>query len=85
MADVNAPEIFSPQCRAEEARGNRAKLRLQALLNAGPFEVRRESRDEDIFGRKLRTVYRNGRSLGDALVAEGLAHRWAGFKQSWCG
>jgi len=28
-------------------------------------------RDEDRYGRKLRVVVRNGRSLGDQLVSEG--------------
>ena len=33
-------------------------------------------RDEDRYGRKLRVVVRNGRSLGDQLVSEGLARTW---------
>jgi endonuclease YncB( thermonuclease family) len=42
-------------------------------------------RDADRYGRKLRVVTRNGRSLGDILVAEGLARRWDGRRRSWCG
>jgi endonuclease YncB( thermonuclease family) len=37
------------------------------------------------YGRKLRILVRNGRSLGDTLVAEGLARRWDGARRSWCG
>jgi endonuclease YncB( thermonuclease family) len=42
------------------------------------------ARDEDAYGRKLRVLERNGRSLGMVLVEEGLAHRWRGYKESWC-
>jgi endonuclease YncB( thermonuclease family) len=57
---------------------------LQALLNAGPFTLVAATRDQDQYGRKLRTVSRGGRSLGDVLVAEGLARRWNGPRGSWC-
>jgi endonuclease YncB( thermonuclease family) len=33
-------------------------------------------RDEDKYGRKLRTVTRAGHSLGDTLIDEGLARHW---------
>lgn len=85
IADINTPEIASPQCAAERRLGERATLRLQALLEAGPFEVRAGPRDEDRYGRKLRTFHREGRSLGDILVDEGLAHPWNGRRESWCG
>jgi endonuclease YncB( thermonuclease family) len=38
-----------------------------------------------MYGRKLRVISRNGRSVADALVAEGLARRWDGARRSWCG
>lgn len=85
IADINTPETSSPQCAAEAKLGKAAKLRLRSLLNSGPFELRRGTRDEDRYGRKLRTVHRNGRSLGATLVAEGLAHAWNGRQESWCG
>jgi micrococcal nuclease len=47
--------------------------------------VRSGLRDEDRYGRKLRTIERDGRSLGDVLVAEGLARPWDGARRSWCG
>jgi endonuclease YncB( thermonuclease family) len=85
IADINTPETSSPECRHEAVLGARAKQRLQALVNAGPFEVRRSGdRDRDQYGRALRTLHRNGRSLGEVLVAEGLAHRWEGYRRSWC-
>ena len=85
LADIDTPEVFSPKCASEAALGRQATERLLALINAGPFEVVPGSRDEDRYGRKLRTIERNGRSLGDALIAEGLARPWDGARRSWCG
>ena len=52
----------------------RAKYRMRELLNQGPFVLKTTyGRDEDTYGRKLRTISRDGRSLGDVLVDEGLA------------
>ena len=84
IADIDTPEIAQAQCAAEKALGDRATRRLADLLNAGPFTLRPADRDEDRYGRKLRVVYRDGASLGDSLVAEGLAHRWDGGKHPWC-
>jgi endonuclease YncB( thermonuclease family) len=85
IADINTPELSSPACAAERRLGERATLRLQSLLEAGPFELRAQGRDADRYGRKLRILVRNGRSLGEVLVAEGLAHPWNGGRESWCG
>jgi endonuclease YncB( thermonuclease family) len=86
LADIDAPEIFSPKCASEAARGQRATQRLLELMNAGPFQVVRSGgRDEDRYGRKLRTIERAGRSVGATLVAEGLARPWDGARRSWCG
>lgn len=85
IADIDTPEISSPSCDAEYALGIRARNRLAELLNGGSFELRRVgSRDADQYGRKLRVVVRGGQSLGDRLVAEGLARTWTGRKESWC-
>jgi len=85
IADIDTPEIGEPRCAGEKELGEQAKNRLQSLLNAGAFGLKAGLRDEDKYGRKLREVYRGGQSLGAQLVDEGLAHRWVGFKQSWCG
>jgi micrococcal nuclease len=84
MADIDAPELSPPRCANELQRGEAAKQRLQALLNAGPFSLEYGSRDADRYGRKLRVVIRNGRSLGAALVEEELARRWDGSRRPWC-
>ena len=85
LEDIDAPETSSPRCASEAARGRQATERLLALLNAGAFEVVAGDRDEDRYGRKLRVIARGGRSLGDTLVAEGLARPWDGARRSWCG
>lgn len=84
VADIDAPETHPPRCAREADLGDRATRRLSELLGAGPFELVRFDRDTDRYGRKLRVVMRNGRSLGDRLVAEGLARTWTGRRQPWC-
>lgn len=84
IADIDTPEIFSPACPAEKERGEIATWRMLALLNAGPFKLARGERDRDRYGRKLRVILRENRSLGEILVAEGLAERWGGSKIDWC-
>jgi endonuclease YncB( thermonuclease family) len=86
LEDIDAPETYQYKCESELALGKRATNRLLELINSGPFEiVKRGGREEDRYGRKLRTVERSGRSLGEILVAEGLARRWDGTRRSWCG
>ncbi len=84
IADINTPEVSSPQCSHEAALGRRATERLRELLSAAPFALVRDGRDEDRYGRKLRVAMRDGHSLGAQLVAEGLAHEWEGHRRSWC-
>jgi len=84
IADIDTPEVRG-ECRDETERAARATARMRALLAAGPFELRRTgTRDEDVYGRKLRIVTRDGRSLGQTLVEEGLARRWSGHREPWC-
>lgn len=85
LADIDAPEVGRPQCASEEALGQAATARLAALLNEGPFEMEAPSRRAiDPYGRALRTLSRDGRSLGAQLVDEGLARPWRGRRASWC-
>jgi endonuclease YncB( thermonuclease family) len=85
VADIDAPETHPSRC-AEEARlGEAATLRLRALLSAGPVVLMVPKRATDGYGRALRIVTRDGRSLGGQLVAEGLARRWKGRREPWCG
>src|SRR3546814_12312708 len=81
VADIDAPETHPSRC-AEEARlGKAATERLRALLDAGPVTLVTADRDVDRYGRKLRIVERDGRSLGAVLVREGLAREWGGRRE----
>ncbi|WP_259672325.1 thermonuclease family protein [Rhizobium sp. NLR22b] len=84
IADIDTPELSPPRCEAERIKGEAAKARLLALLNAGTFSLSAGLRDEDKYGRKLRTVTRSGRSLGETLIDEKLARRWDGGRHPWC-
>ena len=86
IADLDTPEVSKPGCANEAMMGRRATLRLQALLNAGPFslEPNPEGRSEDTYGRSLMLVTRGGASLGAVLVDEGLAEQWGGPRRDWC-
>jgi micrococcal nuclease len=83
IADIDTPELQA-RCPAEARLAAAARDRLGGLLAAGVFELRRLGRDRDRYGRLLRVVKRDGRSIGDALVAEGLARTWSGRREPWC-
>lgn len=84
IADIDAPELSPPRCEFERAKGEAAKKRLLALLNGGKFSITSTGRDHDRFGRDLRIITRNGRSIGTVLVEENHARRWDGGRRPWC-
>ena len=86
IADINTPETGTPGCPQEAQLGARATVRLTELLNEAPFALapNPDGRDEDRYVRKLRLITRDGESLGDRLVDEGLAHPWRGYREDWC-
>lgn len=84
IADIDAPETHPSRCADEARLGTAATDRLQVLLNMGPVDLATADRDTDRYGRKLRIVRRDGRSIGAILVDEGLARRWGGSRQPWC-
>ena len=85
VADIDTPEIGSPKCDYEYDLGMRATYRFRDLLNEGPFSVEGiGNRDTDRYGRQLRVITRNGQSIGDMLVSEGLARTWTGRREPWC-
>jgi endonuclease YncB( thermonuclease family) len=57
---------------------------LRQLLNGGAVSLEAIDRDEDRYGRKLRIVLVDGRSVGGTLVEEGLARWYAGAHKPWC-
>lgn len=86
IVDFNAPKVSQPQCAREREFGHKATRRLVDLLDQGPFELvpAPDGRDEDRYGRNLRIVQRDGHSIGDTLIAEGLAYSWRGQREPWC-
>jgi len=82
---IDAPHIMKPRCPAEAELGRRSADGLRDLLNAGQFEmVAHRLQQQDRSGRSLMLIRRNGKSIGRQLVHEDLAHRYTGFKMSWC-
>lgn len=86
LVGFDTPEISNPGCANERRLGEKAKLRLRDLLNAGAFslEPNPEGRSEDRYGRKLLVVSRGGENMGDVLLDEGLAERRGGQRNVWC-
>ena len=85
LSDINAPELSEPDCDYELGLAEKATDRMLGLLNQGRFSlVPLPDRDVDVYGRKLRAIMRGGKSLGEVLVAEGLAEKWVGFRRDWC-
>ena len=85
IADIDTPEIGEAKCQSEHDRGILARDRLAGLLNEGKFDViPGGGRNEDQYGRKLRVLTRDGLSLGNVLVSEGIARTWSGQREPWC-
>lgn len=85
IADIDAPETRDAKCQSERTLGERAKHRLAELLGAAAFTMTGyDSRDRDRYGRALRVVHQDGRSVGSVLVSEGLARPWEGRRRPWC-
>lgn len=86
LVGVEVPNITKPHCEAERIKASDAKLRVRAFLDSGPFDlVTWKGNDAEVEGHQLRDVTRNGRSLADVLVNEGLAKRPGAGKGGWCG
>jgi endonuclease YncB( thermonuclease family) len=85
VADIDTPEVRG-RCPYETALAAKATARMRQLLAQGDFQLHPlpNGRDEDRYGRKLRIVTRDGRSIGDELVAEGLARTRTGRREPWC-
>ena len=84
IAGIEEPDIKKPRCEAERIKASDAKLRVRAFLDSGAFDViSANASDEDSGGQKIRAVTRNGVSLSDILVREGLARR-PGSSGDWC-
>ena len=84
IAGIDAPETHDYRCASELELGERAARQLQELLNSGPVRMTSIDRDRDKYGRLLRNLSVNGRDVGDALIASGVARPYAGGRKPWC-
>jgi endonuclease YncB( thermonuclease family) len=84
VADIDAPETHPSRCSEEARLGEAATQRLRQLLNNGAITLAPIDRDVDRYGRKLRIVLVDGRSVGDRLVDEGLARPYGRGGRPWC-
>lgn len=85
ITGIDAPELHEPRCAEEAALARKSADRLLALLNEGSFDmIAHRLQRQDRHGRDLMVLERNGQSIGDRLMSEGLAHRYIGSKRSWC-
>lgn len=87
LAGFNTPEISEPACAQEKELGEQAANRLRELLNEGPFSLGKIylGPDRDGYDRQLRELTREGRNIGDRLIASGLAEQyWGGQRGNWC-
>ncbi len=83
IANIDTPEMPGrARCAAEAQLAVQAKARLGQLLSGG--DIRLARRGEDRYGRTLARVSVNGVDVGEQLVREGAAQRWAGRKAQWC-
>jgi len=82
IADIEVPRIKQAKCDNERKFGSLAKRRLWEILNAG--EVRLAAAGGKAGAQNARVTVGAGRSIGDMLVAEGLARHRADGKRGWC-
>ncbi len=83
IENIDTPEMPGrARCPAEAQLAVQAKARLGQLLAAGDIRLARNG--EDRYGRTLARVSVNGVDVGEQLVREGAAQRWAGRKAQWC-
>ena len=78
---IDAPELFSPQCAAEQQLAIHARDRLADVLSAEPWRVVRDGTDR--YGRTLAKLRLEHGWAGTVLVREGLAVWWED-RRSWC-
>ncbi|KKC24993.1 nuclease [Sphingomonas sp. SRS2] len=85
IANIDAPEIHARQakCRLEIERGEAASERARTLLDGKVVTFERVGRS---YNRTVARVRVDGRDLGTALIAMGVARPWLRHhpKPDWC-
>ncbi|MCB2113665.1 MAG: thermonuclease family protein [Parvularculaceae bacterium] len=83
LKDVDAPELFRPQCSAEKEKARAAKIFVEALVGGGDVVLRDVTHDK--YGGRVAAHLEtaSGADVGAALLAEGLAVSM-GESDPWC-
>ncbi len=82
IANIDTPEISSPECANERSRGYAARDRLRMLMTRG-YTLTRHGKG--YYERTLVTItLADGRDAGDVLIAEGLSQGWPNSGNPWC-
>jgi micrococcal nuclease len=84
IAGIDAPETHPPRCSREARLGSETTETLQALLNSGAVTMTGIGRNRDAYGRLLRNVTVDGRDVGQAMIAAGVAREYGRGRRSWC-
>jgi endonuclease YncB( thermonuclease family) len=85
LLEIDTPETFEPQCDREKQLGEKAKLRLQALMSNGYRLADSGTKDRTSDHRNLvHVILPNGQDVGKVLVKEGLAQPWPNKGNRWC-
>jgi micrococcal nuclease len=83
LKDIDAPELTGP-CKQERDLALAAKERVEQMVKLGT-KLELHDIGPDKYGRVLATVMVNNQSIGDILVAAGLARPYTGgARQPWC-
>jgi endonuclease YncB( thermonuclease family) len=85
LLEIDTPETFEAQCDREKHLGEKAKLRLHALMSNGYRLADSGTKDQTSDQRNLvHVILPDGRDAGKVLVREGLAQQWPNKGNRWC-
>ncbi|SCW52644.1 hypothetical protein SAMN02927924_01058 [Sphingobium faniae] len=81
LSDIRAPDGQYPVCDAEAQLAGKAQRTFIGILNGGAFESLPDPADSDPAARIL---MRDGVSIGQIMIAKGVAQPWAPQRYNWC-
>jgi len=81
LSDIRTPDGRFPACDAEERLAGKAKRTFIGILNGGAFESLPDPADSNPGARIL---MRDGVSIGQIMIAKGVAQPWAPQRYNWC-
>ncbi len=84
LAGFDTPEVFSPHCAAELAKGTAATWALRRILWSGEV-LSLTYFGPDRYGREIVGLAIDGRPVADRMISEGHARPYdGGPRQGWC-